>query len=64
MQRKKPYDPLVMIPPPEAIRARLIEAEALAHRFRILLDLAERLRQPPAPTDAAPVRAAGEVAVA
>ena len=48
MQRK-PYDPLAVIPSPEAIRARLTETQSLAERLRILLDLAERLRLPLVP---------------
>lgn len=43
---RKAYDPLAVIPSPEAIRARLIETLTLAERLRILLDLAERLRLP------------------
>ena len=45
MQRK-PYDPLAVIPSPEAIRARLVETLTLADRLRMLLDLAERIRPP------------------
>ena len=45
MQRK-PYDPLAVIPSPEAIRERLAETLTLADRLRVLLDLAERLRLP------------------
>ena len=43
---RKLYDPLAMIPSPEAIRERLTETLTLAERLRILLDLAERLRLP------------------
>lgn len=43
---RKPYDPLAMIPSPEAIRERLTETLTLAERLRILLELAERLRLP------------------
>lgn len=43
---RKHYDPLAMIPSPEAIRARLVETLTLAERLRILLELAERLRLP------------------
>jgi hypothetical protein len=43
---RKPYDPLAMIPSPEAIRERLTETLTLAERLRILLDVAERLRAP------------------
>jgi len=42
----KPYDPLAVIPSPEAIRKRLTETLTLAERLRILLELAERLRLP------------------
>lgn len=45
MQRKT-FDPLAVIPSPEAIRARLIETQTLAERLRILLELAERLHLP------------------
>ena len=55
---RKPYDPLAVIPSPEAIRERLAETLTLAERLRILLDVAERLRLPvttanhlPAPAD-------------
>lgn len=41
---RKPYDPLAVIPSPDAIRQRLTETLTLAERLRILLDLAERLR--------------------
>lgn len=44
--RSKPYDPLIAIPSPEAIRERLTETLTLAERLRILLDVAERLRMP------------------
>ncbi|MFO0847311.1 MAG: hypothetical protein U0871_01955 [Gemmataceae bacterium] len=43
---RKQYDPLAVIPSPEAIRERLTETLTLAERLRILLDLAERLRLP------------------
>ncbi len=43
---KKPYDPLAVIPSPDAIRERLTETLTLAERLRILLDVAERLRLP------------------
>ena len=43
---RKPYDPLAVIPSPEAIRERLIQTLTQAERLRILLDLAERLRLP------------------
>ena len=43
---RKPYDPLTLVPSPEAIRERLTETLTLAERLRILLDLAERLRLP------------------
>ncbi len=43
---KKPYDPLAVIPSPDAIRERLTETLTLAERLRVLLDVAERLRLP------------------
>lgn len=43
---RTPYDPLAVIPSPDAIRQRLTETLTLAERLRILLDLAERLRLP------------------
>jgi hypothetical protein len=43
---RRPYDPLAVIPSPEAIRERLTETLTLAERLRILLELAERLRLP------------------
>lgn len=43
---RKPYDPLAMLPTPEAIREQLTETLTLAERLRILLDLAEKLRLP------------------
>lgn len=43
---RKPYDPLAIIPSPEAIRERLTETLTLAERLRLLLELAERLRLP------------------
>lgn len=46
---RKPYDPLAVIPSPEAIRERLTETLTLADRLLILLDLAERLRLPLVP---------------
>jgi len=42
----KIFDPLAVIPPPDAIRERLRETLTLAERLRILLELAERLRLP------------------
>jgi hypothetical protein len=46
---RKPFDPLDLIPSPEAIRARLHETLTLAERLRVLLDVAERLRLPLVP---------------
>jgi hypothetical protein len=43
---QKPYDPLAVIPSPDAIRKRLTETLTLAERLRILLELAERLHLP------------------
>jgi hypothetical protein len=45
MPHKQPYNPLDLIPSPEAIQKRLAETEALAERLRVLLELAERLRR-------------------
>lgn len=58
---RKPYDPLAVIPSPEAIRERLTETLTLAERLRLLLDLAERLRLPlvPASDLSAPERTKG-----
>lgn len=61
----KPYDPLAVIPSPDAIRGRLAETETLAARLRILLELAERLHRPITPTpirSTAPAAGATEVA--
>ena len=43
---RQPFDPLHLIPSPEAIRAKLRETETLAERLRVLLEVAERLRLP------------------
>lgn len=43
---RRPYDPLHAIPSPDAIRAKLRETEALTHRLRVLLEIAERLQLP------------------
>jgi hypothetical protein len=51
---RKPYDPLAVIPSPDAIRERLAETMTLAERLRILLDLAEQLRLPLTTTDRLP----------
>ena len=51
---RKPYDPLAVIPTPEAIRERLTETLTLAERLRVLLDLAERLHLPLATADRPP----------
>ncbi|MBN9518778.1 hypothetical protein J0H58_09700 [bacterium] len=40
------YDPLDVIPEPGTIRERLVEAETLAQRLRVLLDLSEKLHLP------------------
>jgi hypothetical protein len=42
----KPYDPLAVIPSPEAIRKRLVETETLTKRLRILLRLSQKLHLP------------------
>jgi hypothetical protein len=39
----KEFDPLAVIPSPEAIRDRIAKEEKLLERLRILLDLSERL---------------------
>jgi hypothetical protein len=44
LPRKQQYDPLARIPSPEAIRERLSQTLALAEKWRILLEVAERLR--------------------
>jgi hypothetical protein len=46
MPHKQPFNPLSLIPSPEAIQKRLAETEVLAERLRILLEVAERLRLP------------------
>jgi len=51
---RKRYDPLAMIPSPDAIRERLTETLTLAERLRVLLDLAERLRLPITTADKLP----------
>lgn len=51
---RKPYDPLAVIPSPDAIRQRLTETLTLAERLRILLELAERLRLPLTTADRLP----------
>jgi len=51
---RKPYDPLAVIPSPDAIRQRLTETLTLAERLRILLELADRLRLPVATADRLP----------
>jgi hypothetical protein len=43
---RQQFDPLSLIPTPEAIRERLAETETLAQKLRILLEVAERLRLP------------------
>ena len=53
---RKPYDPLAVIPSPDAIRQRLTETLALAERLRILLELAERLRLAATTADKLPPR--------
>ena len=42
----KSYDPLAFIPSAAVIRSELEKTERLAHRLRILLDLAEKLNLP------------------
>ncbi len=54
---RKTYDPLAVIPSPEAVRERLAETLTLAERLRILLDLAERLRLPLTTADTVPAPA-------
>ena len=51
---RTPYDPLAVIPSPDAIRQRLTETLTLAERLRILLELAERLRLPVTTADRLP----------
>jgi hypothetical protein len=52
---RKPYDPLAVIPSPEAIRDRLTETLTLAQKLQILLDLAEKLQLPLATADTLPL---------
>jgi hypothetical protein len=47
---RKPYDPLAVIPSPDAIRQRLTETLTLAERLRILLEVAESVRPHPITT--------------
>jgi hypothetical protein len=56
MPHKQPFNPLNLIPSPEAIQKRLTETEALVERLRILLEVAERLRMPPATGDKLPTQ--------
>ena len=51
---RKAYDPLAVIPSPDAIRERLVETLTLAQRLRMLLDLAERLDLPLIPASELP----------
>jgi hypothetical protein len=55
---RKPFDPLAVIPSPEAIRERLDETLELAERLRLLLDLAERIRLPLSSAADLPITAA------
>ena len=53
MPPRKLYDPLAAIPSPEAVRERLSQTLVLAEKFRILLEVAERLQladRPPSTT--------------
>ena len=45
-------DPLTLIPPPDLVRRELLKAERLAARFRVLLEVSERIAEEP-PGDAA-----------
>jgi len=51
---RRPYNPLAVIPSPDAIREKLGETLTLAERLRLLLDLAERLRLPLVTADTLP----------
>ena len=48
----RPFDPLTFIPSADVLRRRVSETEALADRFRILLDVAERIERTAPPADA------------
>ena len=54
----KSYDPLAVIPSPEAVRERLSQTLVLAEKFRILLEVAERLRLAANAADKLPPRPA------
>lgn len=51
MQGRQTFDPIGVIPSTEAIRQRIMEAEALTQRLRTLLEVAERLQQTARSTD-------------
>lgn len=52
---RQPYDPLAVIPSPEALRERLAATLDLAERLRLLLDFAERLHLPMTTADKLPM---------
>jgi hypothetical protein len=43
--KRKPYDPLSFVPPPNVARELLAEAQARAHRLEILAALSEQLHR-------------------
>lgn len=43
---RRSYDPLTVLPSPDAIRDRLREAQALVGRLTVLLAVAEVIRDP------------------
>ncbi|HYT93012.1 MAG TPA: hypothetical protein VEL76_30120 [Gemmataceae bacterium] len=43
--RSKPFDPLSYIPSPQTVQRHLDQTEALAHRLRILLKVAQEVHQ-------------------
>lgn len=45
MHRRETFDPIGSLPSTEAIRQRIMEAEALTQRLRKLLEVAERLQE-------------------
>ena len=58
---RRPPDPLAVIPSADVLRRQVTETQALADRFRILLDVAEKIERTarPAASPAAAVREGG-----
>lgn len=48
----RPFDPLTFIPSADVLRRRVTETQNLADRFRILLDVAEKIERTAPPADA------------